>query len=111
MADKDNRYYPRSQVHMEMEYKTAAETQFKKALSHDLSASGLSFESDRLFSSGTELDVRLFLKEINKTIPLQPVVVRSWEENGQHFTSVKVTDASEDDFVYILDYSLAFYED
>lgn len=117
--DEDKRYYPRSNIEFDIYIKPENGSEFLKTKGMDISATGLSFESFKYpvsFNSVNDLDVGskveiiLDLKEIEKRIPVKAKIIRCWMYGKRKFCSVEVTEASEDDFVYMLDYSLEFLQ-
>lgn len=106
---KDLRRYPRADVKLVVEYHPDRSEGTNQAISHDLSASGVCFETDRTYEKGEKMVLKFHLPELNKVIPAKAYVVRSFEHEEKLLTAVEFTEIDYDDFLTILDYSLAFY--
>ena len=111
MENSDKRIYPRSKAGFMVKYRLNEHMPVHKAEAFDVSATGLSFITAEPLSVGQKLEFNLNLKEMDKTIPGKGEVVRNHTENGQHICSVRITGIDYDDFISMLDYSLAFMEE
>lgn len=107
----DSRRYPRADVNFDIDYKPQKDQSEVSGKAHDLSASGISFLTKEKLEPGTVLNLDLKLREINKDITAAGRVIRSWEYNNKIFTAVEFTQIDYNDFVTILDYSLAYLDE
>jgi len=111
MEEKEKRVYPRGRVEFPVLVKRKDQDDFQKTLASDISATGISFVSIADLKKDDLVYVILDLPVINTKIPVEGRVVRIWDESGVIHASLEVLDSSEDDFVTMLDYSLAFYNE
>lgn len=112
MAQKsDERRYPRADTYFEVQYKPAQTFTTEKTFSHDLSASGISFEVSNELKKGDTLELRLILKDAGTVIDSKGRIVRIWQDQGKTLAAVEFVHIDYEDFITILDYSLAHLEE
>lgn len=108
--DFDQRRYPRAGAEVEVRYAPSLDS--KPALparSYDISASGMSFVTPERLPENSRIALEVHLKNLNRAIKTEGTVIRSWEENGQFIAAVEFANIEYNDFILLLDYSLAFY--
>ncbi|MCS6983502.1 MAG: PilZ domain-containing protein [Leptospiraceae bacterium] len=108
---KDMRRYPRADVRLKVEYTSLGTGVVETTHTHDLSASGVCFETEKMLERGERLRLRFTIPDINRQIEAEAIVVRSFEYEERPFTAVEFIDIPYDDFLTILDYSLALFDE
>jgi len=109
MEKEEKRIYPRSRIRVGIAVSDGVAGEAEVV---DLSASGLSFRSSTGYSVGAELKIILNIPLPQTSLPIEARVLRCEEEtSGTFLCSVEVFPKSMHDFVFLLDYSLAHYEE
>lgn len=105
---KDNRSYPRAEIGFDVEIKVDEESEPVIVKANDVSATGISFESDIEMRNGHIFSMMILLNEVDRKIPAKAHAVRSWEKDGKKFISAQFMDIDYNDFIFLLDYSLVY---
>jgi len=107
MENQDLRSYPRAQTRIEIVYFKDNQVEKIKGETKDLSATGISFNTEQVFAMGEMLNIELNLVDLQKTILTRAIVIRNWTEENQNYVSVHFFDIDYNDFIVLLDLSLA----
>jgi hypothetical protein len=106
----DQRRYPRTGADVEIKYSSLPDRSAdEKAKGLDLNAGGISFETAGKLPENSVIKLELLLKILPKTVHAEGRVIRSWEEEGRFMAAVKFSKIEYNDFILLMDYSLAFY--
>ena len=109
--NKDNRKYPRAKVQFQISYSKEENNLQHTSGTFDISATGTSFKSDIEYEPGTVLYLNIQIKEIDLQVPAKGVVIRNWKDEEGIFISLQFSEIEYDDFITLLDTSLAFQGD
>jgi len=107
----DNRKYPRAKVEFQINYSVEDSAQTYTSGTYDISATGTSFKTDAQYEVGTTLKLTIRIKEIDLQVPAKGVVVRNRVDEGENYVSLEFSEIEYDDFITLLDTSLAFHDD
>ncbi|MDH5718394.1 MAG: PilZ domain-containing protein [Spirochaetia bacterium] len=110
MQPMESRRYPRSDVPLIISYYSEENSEERKGMAKDLSANGISFETDTTYEKDDILKLKMVLENLNKTIEASGRVVRSEVFEDKSVTAVELFNVDYEDFITILDYSLAYYK-
>ncbi|MDH5721307.1 MAG: PilZ domain-containing protein [Spirochaetia bacterium] len=110
MTPEESRRFPRAEAPLKIYYSSEFEPNEQAVGAEDLSASGISFQTGHSYSREDILKLRLELLEMKKTIHAEGRVIRSFEKEDKIITAVELFNIDYEDFILILDYSLAFYK-
>ncbi len=111
MQEKD-RKFPRVKPEVTLEYQIASDHETSHNASPlDISASGISFCTEDDIGIDSVLRLTIRLDGIDHPIPAIGHVVRTYMEEGKHCLAVEFNSIDYDDFLTVLDYTLAGYGD
>ncbi|MES0492025.1 MAG: PilZ domain-containing protein [Leptospirales bacterium] len=105
---QENRAYPRAKLHFKVEYSSDKNGPKKECYTSDISATGVSFETEDDFDINTSIFLNITLKELDTTVEAKGVILRKSRENEKTTVSLQFTEIDYDNFIVLLDYSLAF---
>ena len=105
MSDHDRRFFPRAEAPLEVQYSPGEE--LAPGDGKNLSAGGISFQTHSHYQKGDLLNLNLKLKGFERSIKARGKVLHSEPDGEYYSTAVIFTDIPYDDFITVLDYSLA----
>ncbi|HBS04695.1 MAG TPA: hypothetical protein DEA96_07015 [Leptospiraceae bacterium] len=108
---EEKRKFPRADLVFRIEYRTLKEEQPRAGMTRDLSLGGVSLETDGPLDKGTPLSLTFSFPELEGTIHATGRVVRSWEDQGKHYTALRFTAVHQDDLAILRSHLEQYYED
>lgn len=103
---EEKRKYPR--VHTDVKlYLQSTEFGSFYATAKDISAKGITLESEKKLPDQSEFEIELDLEGPEDILKARGRVLRSWEEDGKHLAGVELLGMDPMDFLDLLDFTLS----
>lgn len=94
MDNDDRRKYPRIDLAFDVKYNTTDEPKARNSNAQNVSTGGVAFKTEKQYSEGTYVRVKLSQPDLTNELEFVGRVVRSLDREGSIYTAIEFTEVN-----------------